>query len=94
MESLITCPCCTKMYNLEAREPVYLSCCGDTACKDCFLNKMKEADGFKCLLCQSTEKVVLGINRSERMRVEKSLALKILMITCDIHKESRVEYYI
>ena len=94
MDSTLACPCCTKMYNLLAREPVILTCCGETAYKECFHDKMQQGLAFKCLLCESTDNVQLVINRRERIRVEKSLESKTLIITCDIHKEIMVEYYI
>ena len=94
MESELTCPCCSKLYNLLARDPVILTCCGETACKECFHDKMEQGLSFKCLLCESTDNVQLVINRRERTRVEKSLATKTMMVTCDVHKERTVEYYI
>ena len=94
MESELICPCCTKLYNLLAREPVILTCCGETACKECFHDKMEQGLSFKCLLCDSKDNVQLVINRMARKLIEKSLATKNLMVTCDIHKEKMVEYYI
>ena len=41
MESLVICPCCSRRYNIETRQPIVLFCCGRTACEEC-VSRMKE----------------------------------------------------
>ena len=62
--------------------------------QECFHDKMEQGLGFKCLICESTDNVQLQINRMARKLIEKSLATKTMMVTCDVHKERTVEYYI
>ena len=94
MDHLPSCPCCNKIYNLQAREPLVLSCCGETACKECFQTKMKKGNNFKCTLCDSSEDVPLIINKMVKKLIEKSLQSKILMVSCDFHNDFLVEYYV
>ena len=94
MDHVLLCPCCDKMYNLQAREPLVITCCGETACKECFQTKMKKGNNFKCTLCHSTEDVPLIINKMVKKQIEKSFKSKILMVSCDVHNDFLVEYYI
>ena len=58
MKTFLTCPCCAKIFNTTTtKEPVFISCCGETVCKECFNDKMKQEVNFKCSLCESTDNV-------------------------------------
>jgi hypothetical protein len=62
----LNCPVCTQRYNKKAREPIYLLCCAETACKECVLFKMTSnekpkdqqnakdmiVNNFECALCK------------------------------------------
>ena len=94
MDDAFTCQCCKRMYDLLAREPAILTCCGETICRECFHEKFEQGLGFKCLLCDSTDNVQLVINMLARTCVEQRLAPKAVKITCDVHEDSRANIYI
>jgi hypothetical protein len=63
-----SCPVCKLRYNKDSRQPIFMLCCQETACKTCVLKKMstytgegtiKEATNitgdFKCSLCQASK---------------------------------------
>ena len=39
-ESHLNCTQCSKRFNLDSREPIFLDCCYQAACKECLLTKM------------------------------------------------------
>ena len=62
----LNCPVCKQRFNKKAREPIYMQCCAETACKNCVLFKMTTNDeakaqqdakemlisNFECALCK------------------------------------------
>jgi hypothetical protein len=43
----LNCPVCKQRYNKKAREPIFMECCAETACKNCVLFKMTTNDKVK-----------------------------------------------
>ena len=78
------CPVCNLRYNKKAREPIFMQCCHQTACKTCVLTKMsqctaersvleaKEITGtFKCSLCQCEKYCPPGIDKQLPISINK-----------------------
>ena len=40
----LSCELCNNLFNLNAREPIRLLCCGLTACKECVQRDMIKSD--------------------------------------------------
>ena len=55
---------------------------------------MTGLQGFKCSLCESTENVVIILNKGMRREVEKIIEITPRMVKCDDHPESFVQFYI
>ncbi len=57
----LNCTLCNQIFNLKSREPIYLMCCGDVACKLCIKNDMIKSDNkevikkgqFECSFCHA-----------------------------------------
>ena len=93
MESKIqlSCPVCNQRYNKKAREPIYMQCCGETACKHCVLFKMttnEEANtqkdpkeilvsNFECSLCKKKHFSPEGLETNLPVQTNK-FVLKLL----------------
>jgi hypothetical protein len=67
-KNLLTCALCKQLFNLTNREPIYLLCCGDVACKDCVKKVMIKSDDkevvrkgqFECSFCHADHCAQLG----------------------------------
>lgn len=77
--SHLDCTLCKHGFNLKNREPIYLICCQETACRHCFETLMMKSENkehvikgqFECSFCHADhcapkgykEPIELGLNK-------------------------------
>jgi hypothetical protein len=68
--SWLQCPLCNLNFNCKGRLPIYMICCGETACLECVETKMNKGQQrgvsikgkFLCAFCESDHCAPAGVN--------------------------------
>ena len=97
----LQCPICKHYFNLKNREPIYLICCNQTACRECVETIMMKSESkehvikgqFDCSFCHCDHcapegfeaPIKLNPNNYVKNLIEKNF--KSPLIFCDTHPE-------
>ncbi len=80
-QSYLSCSICKFPFNLKKREPIFLMCCHETACRDCVESKMIKTDRkeivikgqFECVFCSSDHCALEGYDQPIKIAANKQL---------------------
>ena len=88
MESLNKCHLCTYLFNLTSRAPVFILCCDETLCKNCWQKSFSVQNGqFGCPFQCGNENQEMPQQPRYNKKIMKAVEMQgpPIDIKCDAH---------